>query len=88
MNVPRSVQVEEYLLNHISNVRPSECGVLKNTCQAAEVSSIGRLKELPGGGGQLGIGVYRGGAGLAGSHACPIQDVQHVLSLIQEKSSD
>jgi hypothetical protein len=50
-----------------------------------KISSISGWEQIAIGGGKLRIDVNWGGARLAGSHAGPIQDVNHVLPLGEEK---
>jgi hypothetical protein len=82
MSVPWSMHVEANLLNRISNVRPSKGEVLKSTGEAAKIRGLRTLKRMAGGGRHLGICVHWRSTRFAGSHACAIQNVQHILSLI------
>ena len=72
------------MLNSVGDVGPREGEVLEGACQAPvrrRISDRGAVVFR-----ELRLGVNRRGAGLAVGHASPLQDVEGVLTLMQEES--
>jgi hypothetical protein len=80
------MHVKTDLLNSVGNVRPSEGKILQGAGETAEVSGLRIPQECASGSRQLGISVDRSRGRLAIGHACPVQNIQHVLVLGEEKT--
>lgn len=79
------MHVKTDLLNCISDVWPGEGQVLEHPCKTAKIGGI--LDRIARSRKNLRVGVNRSGAGLAICHTSPIQDVNHILTLKQEKAT-
>jgi hypothetical protein len=78
------VHMETHLLNGVGNVRPGEGEVLECACQAPVRRRVGDWGAVVFR--ELRLGVNRRGAGLAVGHSSPLQDVEDVLTLMQEET--
>jgi hypothetical protein len=76
--------MEAHLLNDVGDVGQGEGEVLECTCQALVRRRIGNRGVIVFR--ELRLGVNRRGAGLAVGHASPLQDVDDVLTLMQEET--
>src|SRR6185437_2863122 len=78
------MHMETDLLDSVGEVRPGEGEVLQSTSQTPVGSKIShRITQISG---QLRLSVDRSGAGLAISHPSPLQNIECVLPLVQEKT--
>jgi hypothetical protein len=78
----RSMHMEAYLLNGVSNVRPGECEILKGAHKAAVAGGISNRRT--GISRYLCTGVNWGGARFAITHAMASKNVQCVLALRED----
>jgi hypothetical protein len=76
--------MKAHLLDSVGDVGPGEGEVLERTCQAPIRCRVGDWG--PGGLRELRLGVNRRGAGLAVRHASSLQNVNDVLTLVQEET--
>ena len=76
--------METDLLNNVGEIRPGEGEVLQGTGQTPIGSRISHMSTQISR--QLRLSVDRSGAGLAISHPGPLQDIECVLPLVQEKT--
>ena len=78
------MHVEPHLLDGVGDVGPGEGQVLEGADQALVGHHVGDrgpvvLRELR-------LIIDRRGAGLAGGHASPLQDVESVVALVEEET--
>jgi hypothetical protein len=84
MGLPGIMHVKAHLLNGIREVRPGEGEVLQSTGQTPKGSGIcHRVARI---GRQLRLSINRSSAGLAICHPRPLEDIESILSLVQEKA--
>ena len=79
----RIMHVQANLLNSVSVIQPGECEVLQGTCKTPKLRGVLNRWTISR---QLGVGVHGSRARLALGHASALQDIQHVLSLREEKA--
>jgi hypothetical protein len=84
VGLPWCVHMKAQLLNGVGDVGPGEGEVLERACQAPVRRRVGDrepvvLRELR-------LSINRRGAGLIVKHASPLQNVDGVLTLVQEET--
>ena len=72
------------LLNGICDVRPGEGEVLKSPSKAPVGSRVGN--RIAHGSRNLALSVDRSGTRLATTHPCSVQNIQSILSLVEEEA--
>jgi hypothetical protein len=85
MGLPRVVCVQTDLLHDIGDVRPCECQVLENSCNALELRGV--LNERPQVPRQILLKVDWCRARLAVRHDCTFEDVKRVGALMEKQTS-
>jgi hypothetical protein len=85
VRLPRIMHMKAQLLNHISDVRPSEGEVLESTRETPVRGGI--RHPVPVGLRQLALRVNWSRAGVAIGHPSSLKDVKSVLPLVKKKSS-
>ncbi|WVZ57958.1 hypothetical protein U9M48_008285 [Paspalum notatum var. saurae] len=78
------MHMKENLLNCICDIRPGEGEIFQGTSKTPVDSRISNWGAHILG--QLGLGVDRGGIGVAISHPRSLQDIESVLPLVEEKA--
>jgi hypothetical protein len=76
--------MEAHLLDNIGDVGAGECEVLERACQAPVRCRVGDWGPVVLG--EIRLSVDRRVAGLAIGHADPLQNVDGVLTLVQEET--
>jgi hypothetical protein len=84
MGLTGVMHVEAHLLDRVGNVGPGEGEVLESPSQATVGSRV--ADRAPHVGGDLGLSVDQGGAGLAVTHASMLKDLPSILALVEEEA--